>query len=53
MAVPGDGALILSFIRALAEYEHMLDQVVATQELLEGTLCFKRPEKEDSLEQSL
>ena len=35
MAVPGDGALILSFIRALAEYEHMLDQVVATPELLE------------------
>ena len=38
MAVPGDGALILSFIRALAEYEHMLDQVVATPELLEEEL---------------
>ncbi|MCI8423824.1 MAG: GNAT family N-acetyltransferase [Lawsonibacter sp.] len=33
-AVPGDEALILSFIRALADYEHMSDQVVATPELL-------------------
>ena len=33
-AVPGDEALILSFIRALAEYEHLSDQVVATPELL-------------------
>lgn len=33
-AQPGDEALILSFIRALAEYEHMADQVVATPELL-------------------
>lgn len=33
-AQPGDEALILSFIRALAEYEHMADQVVATSELL-------------------
>lgn len=30
-----DVALILKFIRDLAEYEHMLDQVVATEELLE------------------
>ena len=30
-----DVGLILSFIRALAEYENMSDQVVATEELLE------------------
>ncbi len=34
MAVPGDEEAILSFIRALAEYEHMADEVVATPELL-------------------
>ena len=34
----GDVPLILDFIRALAEYEHMLDQVVATPELLEQWL---------------
>lgn len=34
MAQPGDEELILSFIQALAEYEHMADQVVATPELL-------------------
>lgn len=34
MAREGDEALILTFIRALAEYEHMADQVVATPELL-------------------
>jgi len=33
-AVPGDEGLILHFIRGLAEYEHMEDQVVATPELL-------------------
>ena len=33
-AVPGDERLILRFIRALAEYEHMSDQVVATPDLL-------------------
>ena len=33
-AVPGDEELILIFIRALAEYEHMADQVVATPALL-------------------
>ena len=33
-AQPGDEMLILSFIRALANYEHMSDQVVATPELL-------------------
>ncbi len=34
MAQEGDEALILTFIRDLAEYEHMVDQVVATPELL-------------------
>lgn len=29
-----DTALLLKFIRALADYEHMLDQVVADEELL-------------------
>ena len=33
-AVPGDEQTILSFIRALADYEHLSDQVVATPELL-------------------
>ena len=33
-AAPGDEELILSFIRALADYEHMSDQVVATPGLL-------------------
>lgn len=33
-AVPGDEALILSFIRALAEYENLSDQVTATPELI-------------------
>ncbi len=34
MAEEKDTGLILEFIRALAEYEHMADQVVATEELL-------------------
>ena len=33
-ATPDDAALILRFIRGLAEYEHMSDEVVATEELL-------------------
>jgi len=33
-AIPGDEQTILNFICALAEYEHMSDQVVATPELL-------------------
>lgn len=33
-AAPGDEELMLSFIRALADYEHMSDQVVATPALL-------------------
>ena len=41
MAVSGDGPLVLSFIRALADYEKMLDQVVATPERLEEELFQK------------
>ena len=33
-AVPGDEQIILNFIRALAEYEHLSAEVVATPELL-------------------
>ncbi len=33
-AVPEDAAVILRFIRLLAEYEHMSEEVVATEELL-------------------
>ena len=33
-ATEDDCALILDFIKALADYEHMLDEVVATEELL-------------------
>lgn len=31
----GDEALILEFIKALADYEHLADEVAATEELLE------------------
>lgn len=37
-----DTALLMTFIRALAEYEHMLDQVVASEELLRQWLFEKR-----------
>lgn len=37
-----DVALILQFIRGLADYEHMSDQVVATPELLEEWLFDKK-----------
>lgn len=40
-AVPGDEALILDFIRELADYEHMLDEVEATEELLHEWLFEK------------
>ena len=42
MAVPGDEQTILNIIRALAQYEHMEDQVVATPELLREWLFKKR-----------
>lgn len=41
-AVPGDEELILSFIRALAKYEHMSDQVVATPEILQEWIFEKK-----------
>lgn len=41
-AVPGDEELILSFIRALADYEHMSDQVVATRSILREWLFEKK-----------
>ena len=42
-AKPGDQALILRFIRALAEYEKMLDQVDATEDSLRAALFGKNP----------
>lgn len=41
-AQQSDIPTILTFIRELAEYEHMLDQVVATPELLEEWLFEKQ-----------
>ena len=37
-----DAALILEFIRELADYEHMLDQVVATEALLKEWIFEKK-----------
>lgn len=42
VAVPGDEQTILNFIRALAEYEHMSDEVVATPELLREWIFEKK-----------
>ena len=41
-AGPADTELILDFIRRLAEYEHMADQVVATEELLARELFVQK-----------
>jgi len=41
-ALEEDVPLILNFIRELAEYEHMLDEVVATKELLQEWLFEKK-----------
>lgn len=41
-AVPGDEELILTFIRALADYEKMSDQVVATRSILREWLFEKK-----------
>ena len=41
-AVPGDEELILSFIQALADYEHLSDQVVATPEILREWIFEKK-----------
>lgn len=42
-AVPRDVPLILRFIRELARYERLLDQVVADEALLRTTLFGERP----------
>lgn len=42
-AKPGDEALVLSFIRALAEYEKLLDKVVATEETVRDALFGEKP----------
>lgn len=42
-ATPQDVALVLAFIRELAEYERLLDQVVATEETLREQLFGARP----------
>ena len=41
-ARPEDAGLVLEFIRALAEYEHMLDQVVADEATLSEQLFEKK-----------
>ena len=41
-AVPGDEELILSFIQALADYEHLSDQVVATRSILREWIFEKK-----------
>lgn len=45
-AEAADTALILSFIKQLAEYERMLNEVEATEELLKETLFGDRPSAE-------
>lgn len=42
-AKPGDEALVLSFIRALAEYEKLLDRVVATEASVTAALFGEHP----------
>ena len=42
-AQQGDEALVLSFIRALADYEHLLDKVVATEETVRKALFGEAP----------
>ena len=45
-AVPGDSAAILGFIRELAEYEHLLPEVVADEAAIRTTLFGVRPAAE-------
>ncbi len=42
-ARPGDEALVLSFIRALADYEKLLDRVVATEDSVRDALFGSSP----------
>ena len=46
LARPADAALVLRFIRALAEYEKLSDQVVATEAGITETLFGPRPAAE-------
>lgn len=46
LARPDDAALVLQFIRQLAEYEKLSHQVVATEEQLRQTLFGARPAAE-------
>ena len=46
-ATEQDAPLILSFIRSLAEYEHMADEVVATENLLREWIFKKNRQRED------
>ncbi len=48
-ATPADVPLILTFIRALAEYEHLLPEVEATEARLHATLFGPRPAAECAL----
>ena len=41
-AEESDCGLVLSFIRSLADYEKMSDQVVATEELLREWISWKK-----------
>jgi GNAT superfamily N-acetyltransferase len=45
-AMPADVPLILGFIRELAEYEHLLHVVTATESALHATLFGERPAAE-------
>ena len=42
-AAIGDSEIILNFIKELAEYEKLLDEVTATEEILKETLFSDRP----------
>lgn len=42
-ATKADGALVYSFVRGLAEYERLLDEVVATQDHIERALFDQNP----------
>ena len=41
-AQPEDSGIILNFIKELAIYEHMLDEVIATEELLRDWIFEKK-----------
>ncbi|HEY8565596.1 MAG TPA: GNAT family N-acetyltransferase [Beijerinckiaceae bacterium] len=42
-AAPGDAALVLAFVRELADYEKLLHEVVATEEALDAALFGPNP----------